>query len=157
MGIHTFVRKQILPASLSELWDFVATPRNLEKITPSYLGFEILTPELPAEMYPGLMISYYVRPLLGIRMKWVTEITHVKPGVYFVDEQRLGPYALWHHQHHLTETRTGVEMLDIVNYVPPFGFLGEVANALVIRRQLEDIFAFREKAMEKAFGAAVGA
>lgn len=99
-----------------------------------------------------MMISYLVSPLLGIKMKWVTEITHVEENKFFVDEQRVGPYAIWHHQHHLEETKDGVLMKDILNYSPPMGFLGSMANALIIRKKLEEIFAYRTVKVEEIFG-----
>ncbi len=98
-----------------------------------------------------MIISYKVRPLLGIPMTWVTEITQVVERKYFVDEQRVGPYALWHHQHLIEPHKNGVMMTDIVSYKPPMGFLGSIANSLFIRRQLEGIFAYREKALKKRF------
>ena len=117
------------------------------------MGFDITSGELPAKMYPGMIISYKVSPLLGIKMTWVTEITHVQEGAYFVDEQRVGPYALWHHEHFIEPIKGGVLMRDIVSYQPPMGFLGALANKLFIRRQLKGIFEYRYQAVEKMFGA----
>ncbi len=139
---------------MEEVWEFISSPHNLKKITPEYMGFEITTPGLPEKMYPGMMIAYKVRPLLNINMLWVTEITHVKEGRYFVDEQRVGPYALWHHEHFIEPDGEGVLMSDIVTYRPPLGFLGRIAQSLLIRRQLRNIFEFRKKAMEEKFGKA---
>ena len=103
-------------------------------------------------MYAGLIISYNVKPLFNIPMNWVTEITEVVPGKYFIDEQRVGPYALWHHQHLIEPVEDGVLMTDIVSYSPPFGFLGAIANVLFIRSKLKEIFNYRTVAIEKRFG-----
>ena len=115
------------------------------------MGFDITSGNLPEKMYPGMIISYKVRPLLGIPMTWVTEITHVVEKKYFVDEQRVGPYALWHHQHFIEPYENGVMMRDIISYRPPLGFLGSIANALFIRKQLEGIFKYREAALRMRF------
>lgn len=147
--IHTTLK---IPASVEQVWDFISSPKNLKKITPQSMGFNI-TSKLPAEkMYPGMIISYKVSPLLGIKMNWVTEITHVKEREYFVDEQRVGPYSIWHHEHKIESIDNGVLMTDIVSYKPPFGFLGSIANTILIKKQLKTIFDFRTKAIEKIFG-----
>jgi len=151
MAFYQFQREQYLSASLSEAWAFISDPKNLQRITPPEMGFRVRTPELPEQMYAGMLIAYTVRPLLGIPTTWVTEITHVVPQHYFVDEQRVGPYTLWHHQHRIEPSGKGVLMTDIVSYQPPLGVLGRLANALVIRKKLEDIFAFRKQALEKIF------
>jgi len=151
MPVYQFKKQQFIPASLAETWEFISSPKNLKEITPSYMGFDITSRGLSDKMYAGMIITYKVRPLFGIPVNWVTEITHVREREYFVDEQRHGPYAFWHHQHLLEETKEGVMMTDIVSYRPPFGFLGALANALVIRKKLEEIFAFREKAMIHRF------
>ena len=128
------------------------SPKNLKVITPEYMGFDITTTDLPEKMYPGMIISYVVKPLLGIKTTWVTEITQVKEKQYFVDKQVVGPYALWHHEHFIEPIENGVLMKDIVSYKPPFGFIGSIANRLVIRKKLEEIFTFRTRAVEKRFG-----
>ena len=139
-------------ASIDEVWDFITSPMNLKEITPDYMGFEITSQRLPEKVYPGLMISYRVRPVLGINMNWLTEITQVEAPYYFVDEQRAGPYALWHHEHRLRPTEKGVLMTDLVTYRPPAGPLGDFAHYLFIKKQLDDIFSYRELALEKLFG-----
>lgn len=151
MAFYQFQREQYLNASLDEAWAFISDPKNLQRITPPEMGFLVRTPDLPAQMYAGMIIAYTVRPLLGIPTTWVTEITHVVPQHYFVDEQRVGPYTLWHHQHRIEPSGQGVLMTDIVSYQPPLGFLGRVANALLIRKKLEEIFAFRKQALEEIF------
>lgn len=154
MGFYQLKTKQVIPASVDEAWDFISSPRNLKEITPPYMGFDIVSDGLPEKMYPGMIIAYKVRPLLGIPVTWVTEITHVVDKQMFVDVQRVGPYALWHHQHMIEPCPEGVLMTDIVSYKPPFGFLGSIANALVIRKKLAEIFHFRKQALEKRFGKA---
>jgi ligand-binding SRPBCC domain-containing protein len=152
MPLYTLETTQKIPASKEDLWEFISSPANLKKITPGYMGFDVTTKDLPDKMYPGMIISYKVSPLLGIKMTWVTEISQVRELEYFVDEQRTGPYKLWHHQHHIAAIEGGVSMTDIVNYAPPFGLLGSFANAIVIRRQLKEIFDFRRKKLEEIFG-----
>jgi ligand-binding SRPBCC domain-containing protein len=151
MAFYELKKKQFVPASIDEVWDFISSPKNLKEITPERMGFDITSENLPDKMYPGMIISYYVRPLFRIPMTWVTEITHVVEKKYFVDEQRVGPYALWHHQHFIEPHENGVMMRDIVSYKPPLGFLGSIANALFIKKQLEGIFSYRELALKKWF------
>lgn len=116
------------------------------------MQFEIINEEnYIDEMYPGKIIEYYVRPVGGIRMHWVTEITHMVVNEYFVDEQRLGPYAFWHHSHFLREVEGGVEMTDIVHYKAPMGFIGDIANNLLIRKKLKSIFDYRYKKIDEIF------
>ena len=152
MAIYQMHEEMEVAASLDEVWEFISSPANLKEITPDYMGFEITTPGLPEKIYPGLMISYKVRPLLGIRMNWLTEITQVREPHYFVDEQRSGPYALWHHEHNLEATEKGVLMSDLVTYRIPGGPLGTLAHGLFIKKQLKGIFQYRELALEKRFG-----
>jgi ligand-binding SRPBCC domain-containing protein len=113
--------------------------------------FDITSKDLPEKMYPGMIITYKVSPFLNIKMNWVTEITQVKDKHFFVDEQRMGPYSMWHHQHFFEEQDGGVMMTDIVSYIPPFGILGVIANSMLIKRQLESIFDYRFKVMDKKF------
>jgi len=152
MGVYQINSHLELAASLEELWDFISSPVNLKEITPDYMGFDIMTDPLPGKIYAGLMISYRIRPLLGIPLTWLTEITHVEEPFYFVDEQRSGPYKLWHHEHRLSPTDKGVQMTDLVTYRMPAGPLGSMAHRLFVREQLEGIFRYRELALEKRFG-----
>lgn len=152
MAVFQLKAEQKIPAKLAEVWDFISSPANLKRITPDYMGFEITSGELPEKMYPGMIITYKVKPLLGISMNWVTEITHVAEHEYFVDEQRAGPYAMWHHEHKLKKIEGGVLMEDLITYRPPMGFLGNIANNLIINKQLEGIFSYRKKALEEIFG-----
>ena len=151
MAIHTLHRTAVLQTTLENAWTFFTDPRNLTRITPPGLGFQIVT-DVPERIYAGLMIEYRVRPLLGIPLTWLTEITHVSDGEYFVDEQRRGPYTLWHHEHWFRALPDGrVEMEDRVTYAPPLGPLGTLVHPLLIRPQLEKIFTHREKLMADLF------
>ena len=150
MKVYTLKAIQILPIGIEEAWGFFSNPNNLAVITPEWLNFKV-TSKLPEKMYAGMIISYKVHPVLGIPMNWVTEITHVKEPFYFVDEQRFGPYKLWHHQHHLKETENGIEMTDIINYALPFDPFSRPINSLLIKNRVRDIFKFREKKLENLF------
>jgi len=143
--------KQIIPTDLQTCWDFFSSPSNLKAITPDYMGFDILV-DIPEKMYAGLMIEYRVKPILGIPMNWITEITHVDDLRYFVDEQRKGPYRIWHHEHHFKETSKGIEMIDIVSYEIPFGPLGKLAHPFLVKKKLQEIFDYRYKKVEEIFG-----
>lgn len=153
MAVHTLQATQTIPSTLAQAWTFFSNPRNLARITPPALGFEILTPDLPEEIHPGLMIAYRVRPILGVPMTWLTEITHVEEGRRFVDEQRVGPYAVWHHEHTFRDRGDGrVDLGDHVTYVLPFGPFGVLLHGWLVRPQLDRIFAHREIAVRKIFG-----
>lgn len=149
--MYQLKRAQLVKTDLETCWEFFSSPANLSVITPDYMRFQVLT-EQPKVMYPGLMIAYKVSPVLGIPLGWITEITHVESGKYFVDEQRKGPYKMWHHEHHFEETPEGVLMTDIVSYTLPLGWLGKLAHGIFVRKQLEGIFAYRFKKVEELFG-----
>ena len=149
----TLLRTQTLPVSLETAWDFFSSPDNLSKITPEYMRFNVTSDRTQmGKMYAGQIITYTVRPLLNIPLFWMTEITHVEPGTFFVDEQRIGPYKLWHHQHRFRAVPGGTEMTDLVHYELPLGPLGAFANWLFVRRQLQEIFDYRYKTLETMFG-----
>ena len=150
MKIYRLHKKQNLPISKAQAWDFLSDPKNLKTITPDYMGFNILS-GADRPMFAGQIIQYIVTPVLGIKTKWVTEITHVKTGEYFVDEQRFGPYALWHHKHFIKEIDGGVEMEDIIDYKVPFGFLGQLVHPIIVKPKLEEIFNHRTKKLEELF------
>lgn len=152
MATYNLKTTQFIPITLDVAWAFFSNPANLQSITPARMNFRIISRHHGDTMYPGQIIEYKVSPLGGISMYWMTEITHVRDRAYFVDEQRFGPYSLWHHQHHFKEVPGGVEMTDIVHYKIPLGFIGDWANRLFIRKQLEDIFAYRVKRVEEIFG-----
>jgi len=149
-GIYSLEASQFLKISLSEAWDFFSSPDNLSKITPDHMGFEI-TSGTPEKMYTGQIITYKVSPILGIKTNWVTEITHVAEGHFFVDEQRFGPYRMWHHEHRFEAKGDGVLMTDRVSYKLPFGFLGRIAHAIFVKNQLKQIFEFREAYLSMVF------
>jgi len=152
MSFHTLKVIQKLPASPDKTWDFLSSPDNLKNITPENMGFVINSEFNGEKMYPGMIISYIVKPMLGIKVKWVTEITHVQEPNYFVDEQRFGPYKFWHHKHFLKVIDGGIEMTDIVHYKLPFWFMGDLINFLFVRKKLEKIFEYRYKKLEGIFG-----
>ena len=149
--LYTIETKQLIRADLASVWAFMSNPRNLARLTPPYLGFEVLSKESNDRVYQGQIIEYYIKPVLNIKLHWVTEITHVQDGAYFVDEQRFGPYAFWHHKHFLQETAGGVEMRDLVHYKLPLGFLGKLANAAFVKKQLKGIFDFRYQQVATLF------
>jgi len=151
--VYSLRTVQRMPVDIDTAWNFFSKPDNLEDITPADLGFKVISKHHETIMYPGQIIEYKVSPLFGIPLYWMTEITHVEDRKFFVDEQRYGPYSLWHHQHHFKSIESGVEMTDIVHYKIPFWFIGDIANTLFVRKQLEKIFAFRYSAAEKYFGA----
>ena len=142
--------EQKINTDLNNLWEFISSPKNLSKITPNYMDFNIKS-KIPRKMYEGLIISYTVKPILGIKLNWVTEITHIKDKNYFVDEQRSGPYKMWHHEHILEETNDGIIMKDIISYIPPYGFIGLILNKLFIKKQVREIFHYRTKVLDDIF------
>lgn len=149
---HTLRTIQLLKSNIDTVWDFMSSPENLALITPKYMGFKILSDkEDIKKMYPGQIIEYYVTPLMGIKMNWVTEITHVEHLHYFVDEQRFGPYAFWHHKHFLKVVPEGIEMIDILHYKVPYGFIGKILNTLFIRHKIKEIFDYRFNKLEEIF------
>ena len=151
MKIYTLHKKQNLPITMQQAWDFLSDPKNLKVITPDYMGFHILS-GADRPMFAGQIIQYIVTPVLCIKTKWFTEITHVKDKHYFVDEQRFGPYALWHHKHFIKEIDGGVEMEDIIDYKVPFGILGQLVQPILVKPKLEEIFNHRTKKLETLFG-----
>ncbi|WP_298246995.1 SRPBCC family protein [uncultured Christiangramia sp.] len=151
MKIYTLKSKQNLPISGEEAWQFLSDPRNLKIITPDYMGFKILS-GADRPMYPGQLIQYIVTPVAGIKTKWVTEITQVRDHEFFIDEQRFGPYALWHHKHFIKEIPGGVEMEDIVDYKLPMGFLGRLAHPLLVKPKLKEIFDYRRQKLIELYG-----
>jgi ligand-binding SRPBCC domain-containing protein len=146
-------REQFIPAPADRVWSFFATPRNLDALTPSDLRFRILS-DVPEKMYPGLLIEYRISPRAGVWLCWLTEIRHVREGSYFVDEQRIGPYRLWYHEHYFEAAPGGVRMTDRVTYEVGWGPLGWLAERLWVRRQLEHIFDFRARKVAEIFGPA---
>lgn len=151
MAFYSIQSEQKLPISIDKAWDFFSTPENLNEITPDDMGFTI-TNKPDKKMFPGQIITYKVSPLLGIKLDWMTEITYVKKNDYFVDEQRFGPYALWHHRHSFEIIDGGVLSKDEVNYKLPFGILGVIAHKLFVKKKLQSIFEYRKVKLEQLFG-----
>lgn len=151
MKLYQLHSKQALPITKDKAWDFLSDPTNLKVITPEHMGFHILS-GTDRPMFSGQIIQYKVSPFPGYTTKWVTEITHVNEGNYFVDEQRFGPYALWHHKHFIKEIEGGVEMEDIIDYKIPFGIIGQLAHPLIVKKQLLQIFKYREQKLKELFG-----
>ena len=151
MKIYRLETFQKLPISQNEAWDFLSDPKNLKRITPDYMGFEILSGAAD-KMYAGQIIQYLVTPVMNIPTKWVTEITHVDEGNYFVDEQRFGPYSLWHHKHFLKPIPNGVEMVDIIDYKIPLGIIGQLVHPILVAPKLKEIFEYRKQALIELYG-----
>ena len=151
MKIYQIKQEVLLGNDIREVWEFFSNPQNLALITPSSLNFKFISGAEDGKIYPGKMIEYRVHPFLGIPWQWVTEITHVHDQEYFVDEQRFGPYRLWHHRHAFLQTEKGVLATDHVHYGLYGGFIGEIMRELVVKRQLEDIFAYRLTKLKERF------
>ncbi|MBK6560345.1 SRPBCC family protein [Candidatus Amarobacter glycogenicus] len=151
MRLHRLASRQLLPIPLEEAWAFFSDPRNLATITPPSLNLKP-TSALPSAMHPGLIVTYDVVPMAGLRVLWVTEITHVVDGVMFVDEQRAGPYRFWHHQHHFKAVPGGTEMRDIIHYALPLGVLGDLFGARMVKRKVQGIFDYRREVLEEKWG-----
>ena len=151
MKIFTLYREQELPISIDEAWAFFSTPKNLDKITPPEMGFVIKSQLEDAGIFRGMKIQYIIRPLLGIPLKWITEISEVNAPHLFTDRQLKGPYALWDHTHYFTTVTGGVKMRDEVKYRLPLGWLGVIAHTLFVRKKLVEIFDFRKQVLEQIF------
>ena len=151
MSFTQIHREQLVKTDINTLWDFMSSPKNLETITPESMMFKITSKNKDEKMYPGMIITYIVSPLLKIKLTWMTEITQVKEKSFFIDEQRLGPYTMWHHQHIFKQTKEGVLMKDIITYIPPFGIIGKIANFLFIKNKVNQIFDYRNKKINSLF------
>ena len=151
MKLYQIKTQQKLPISIEKAWGFFSNPKNLKKITPEEMSFEIIS-GAEKSIYPGQIIQYNVSPIFGIKLRWVTEITHVIDNKYFVDEQRFGPYSLWHHKHFFKEIKGGILMEDVVDYKIPLGWLGQLAHLIFVKNRLKKIFKFRENKLVKLFG-----
>ncbi len=153
--IHRLKSIHLIPAELPTTWKFFSDPVNLAEITPAFLNLRVTSEIKETEVFSGQVLTYSVKPLLGIPVLWRSEIVHVAPLKLFIDEQRKGPYSLWHHQHHFTEVKGGVEMTDLVYYKLPLGVAGSLAHPLV-KKKLGEIFTFRYNRINEIFGAAKG-
>lgn len=149
--VYTLTSKQKLPISIDEAWTFLSDPKNLKTITPDYMSFDIIS-GAEKSMFAGQIIQYIVTPIFGIKTHWVTEISHVEDKHYFVDEQRFGPYALWHHKHFIREIDGGVEMEDIIDYKIPFGAVGRMFHPILVKPKLTEIFNYRTEKLNQLFG-----
>ncbi|SOD11914.1 SRPBCC family protein [Pedobacter xixiisoli] len=153
MKKYELYRETELPITMLAAWDFFSNPTNLSKITPAEMDFKVVTSNLPQHIHNGLIIEYVVRPLAGVPLKWISQISSVNAPHSFVDEQLKGPYAYWHHEHTFEEKGGKVLMKDKVTYAVPFGVLGQLANKLVVRSKLEEIFNYRTKKILEFFKA----
>jgi ligand-binding SRPBCC domain-containing protein len=152
MPIHQINIVQQIPSSLESVWDFFSNPANLATITPAKMKFRTISKIEGDKIYAGQIIEYKVRPFWGIPLNWMTEITQVRELEFFIDNQVIGPYRLWHHQHHFKHIPGGTEMRDIVHYKNPLGFVGSIANSLFVKNELKKIFEFRKMKVEEIFG-----
>ncbi|CAD0002683.1 SRPBCC family protein [Flavobacterium chungangense] len=151
MKLYKIETEQLINASIEDCWDFFSSPKNLQTITLDNMSFEIQDFD-DKRMYPGQIITYTLKPLLGIKINWVTIITVCKENQYFIDEQRFGPYKLWHHKHFFEPAEDGrTKMTDIVHYALPFGYLGRMMNSLVVENKLKTIFDYRYNKIEELF------
>lgn len=151
MTLHRIEAVQVLPVTVEEAWAFFSDPSNLARITPRDMDFRI-TSDVPERVHEGLIITYTLRPLLGIPVQWATEITHVDEGIRFVDEQRAGPYSMWHHEHGFAAVAGGVEVRDVVHYALPLGPLGDLVHTIAVGARVRSIFAYRRRALVARFG-----
>ncbi len=151
MKLYQIKTQQKLPISIEKAWDFFSNPKNLKKITPEEMSFEIVS-GAEKSIYPGQIIQYNVSPIFGIKLRWVTEITHVIDNKYFVDEQRFGPYSLWHHKHFFKKIKGGILIEDVVDYKIPLGWMGQLAHLIFVKNRLKKIFKYRENKLLKLFG-----
>lgn len=149
--MYQYRKEQEIPISLKQAWNFFSQPENLKLITPDYLRFNIRSKSDIGEMYPGMIITYTLSPVLNLSIKWATEITHIKDYKYFVDNQIKGPYKFWHHEHHFNETPDGIKMNDILYYDLPFGYFGKLVHKFFIRKKVENIFTYREQKIKELF------
>jgi ligand-binding SRPBCC domain-containing protein len=150
-GIYTLQTEQTVNLSIAAAWDFFSSPKNLQKLTPSHMGFTI-TSTVGEKLYPGQIITYKINILPGIKSSWVSEITQVKDQHFFIDEQRFGPYAMWHHEHwfeSVADDKTIVK--DRISYKLPLGPLGHLAQELFVKKQLKQIFNYRFTALTSLF------
>jgi len=149
MKVHKLEYKQFINKNIEEVFNFFSNPENLSLITPKKLNFNILTPS-PIEMKDGQLIDYTIK-LLGKKIRWRTMITVYEPPNLFIDQQLLGPYSLWHHKHVFKEVKNGVEIIDTIHYVVPFGIIGNIVNYFFIHRDLKNIFKYRKEVIEQYF------
>tara|TARA_B100001113_G_scaffold73297_1_gene56863 strand:+ start:51 stop:578 length:528 start_codon:yes stop_codon:yes gene_type:complete len=150
-NIYSLKVKQKINQPIEEVWSFFATPKNLNELTPKNMSFKIISGR-SNDFFPGKIISYSVNPFKYWKIKWVTEITHINKNKLFIDEQRFGPYLMWHHEHHFIKNDDGsTTIYDKVIYKIPYGIIGKIAHKLFIRKRLKEIFNFRKKRINELF------
>lgn len=149
--VHQLQRQQQLNCDIKTAWKFFSSANNLSEITPKDMNFVVRTQLSDDEIYEGMLIDYYVSPLLGIKLNWQTEITEVNFQKNFTDFQKKGPFKLWNHFHEFILNDKGVLMMDTISYELPFGFLGEIAHSVMVKKKLEHIFDYRFKILEETF------
>lgn len=151
MNPFIYRTEQFLPVDIGTAWDFFSSPQNLAVITPPELHFKMLTVPTHNGIYEGMIIDYTIRPFLGIMLRWTTEICQVRKPMMFTDKQLRGPYTCWEHTHTFIKQDNGVLMTDEIKYSLPFGILGRIAHLLTVRKQIENIFAYRKNVLNKLF------
>ncbi len=149
--MHIFKSEQFLNVDINNAWDFFSSAKNLARITPPEMAFKILTKLDNTEVYEGMIIDYTVRPLLGIPLRWRTEISKVDKPNFFMDKQVKGPYALWEHTHRFIKKDNGVLMQDEVKYQLPLGFMGSIVHNFIVKEKIRKIFKFREETLSGLF------
>ena len=152
MAAHFIYSVQKIPVPIEEAWSFFSTPTNLSAITPDNMGFHIISGDHNVTLFAGQVFEYKVSPLLRVPLYWKTEITRVEAPFCFIDEQRKGPYKRWEHRHDFRIIEGGVEMTDSVTYELPLGWLGNIANRLIVQKRLLQIFQFRYQRVEALLG-----
>ncbi len=151
--IHRLTRQQVVPAPLGEVWAYFATPKNLNEMTPPNMHFEIVHGG-EVTMFQGQLIEYRVQFMPMLKSRWLTEIAHVENEAYFVDEQRIGPYRFWYHEHRFEAVTGGTRIHDQITYALPFGPLGDLVHAIWVGPRLHSVFDFRRDKIEELFGVA---
>lgn len=151
--MHRLYYTQKIPLTLKESWNFFSSPKNLQLLTPAYLGFQMLFADISETTYAGQIIGYKIFPLGPfLPLTWITEITQLKELDYFIDEQRFGPYRFWHHEHRFKEINNGTEIIDIIYYELPLGPIGKLLHTLKVKKDLEKIFTYRREKLESLYG-----
>ncbi len=149
--IYSLETKQIIDRPIEEIWSFFTNPKNLNQLTPSDMNFKILSGSSD-DFYEGKIISYSINPFKFYNIKWVTEITTIKKNDFFIDEQRFGPYKMWHHEHHFIKNNDNTTTIyDKVIYKLPYGIIGKLSHKLFIKKRLLEIFNFRKKTIKKLY------
>jgi ligand-binding SRPBCC domain-containing protein len=152
MGLNTLTFRQCIPVSIEEAWEFFSDPANLARITPPEMFFRITSGTAGQQIYEGMLITYTLYPFMMLPVQWETEITKVDRPFLFEDRQKSGPYGSWRHRHQFREIPGGIEMTDRIDYSMPFGVFGDLVNALIVSRRLEEVFAYRKRKTGELLG-----